>query len=114
MLNLLGKDDMSNIKLVAGRGESQADKRVNVWIEQGRSCHNVGTGALRIMTQVDGIGSPKCIGTIEQSNLVRAANEPCDALLFNFPEQKMFGELGVNTAYLVRSGDNCVVVNVAV
>ena len=106
-----GKDDMSNIRLVAGKGEPQGDKRVNVWIEQPEVMPRWPINELRIMTQVDGVGSPRCIGTIEQSNLPRAEGEPHDALIFDFPEQPM----GVNTSYIVRSGKmNGVAVNVAV
>ena len=73
-----GKDDMSKIKLMAGKGEPQADKRVNVWIEndcgQKESASSVGpipydkpriiANELRIMSQVDG-GEPRCIGEIK-------------------------------------------------
>ena len=62
-----GKDDMSNIRLVAGKGEPQGDKRVNVWIEQPEVMPRWPINELRIMTQVDGVGSPRCIGTIEPS-----------------------------------------------
>ena len=62
-----GKDDMSKIKLVAGKGEPQADKRINVWIEQKYGQGGSVDNELRIITQADG-GKPKCIGTIKCDN----------------------------------------------
>jgi len=74
-----GKDDMSKIKLVAGKGEPQGDKRVNVWIEQPEVMPRWPINELRIMTQIDG-GEPKCIGTVKQDSDYKRN----DALVFDF------------------------------
>ena len=88
-----GKDDMSKIKLVAGkRSTPMAVKQVCVWIEgsvleeasrrnPGKVIQGIVPNELRIMSQADD-GEPKCIGTVCESKCLDGA------LLFDFSERQ--------------------------